>query len=147
MSEWITKILALACVAILTELLLPKGNTRKMALLVTSLAMMVVLVKPLGEFVKKGDWSLPAQEAYAQQDTRQTEDKIEGDILQILSNYQGYSDAEVSVVMEGVKISEVVIILPHNAASMDNYINQDDTLRAVISAFYRIDSDKVSIKR
>jgi stage III sporulation protein AF len=147
MSEWITRVLALACISILTELLLPKGNTRKMAMLVTSLAMMVVLVKPLGDLVKKGDWSLPAEAVYTRQDTGQAEEKIRRDILQILSSYQGYSEAEVTVVISGVKLSEVVITLPHNAASMDHYINRDDTLRAVISAFYRIDSDKISINR
>ncbi len=146
MKEWIIRILAAACLSVLTEILLPEGNMKKTVSLITSLVMMIVILSPVAKLIAE---KIPkAQIAWSgiEYDTAAAENKIEGDIKAILSGYEGYEDSFVRVTVDDTgKVTKVDITVEREQASLDTVINKDTTVRAVLAAFYRMDEKDICI--
>jgi stage III sporulation protein AF len=145
MQEWIIKILAIACITLIAEILLPNSNLKKVVLLTTSLAMMVMMLAPIPALLKKGMPDISLSQTGIEVDTATVEEKVEKDIVLMLSDYDGYESALVRVVVsnEG-SVDKITINVP---SKQQGIINKDTTIKAIISALYRVREENIIIVR
>jgi stage III sporulation protein AF len=148
MGDWIVRVVSVACLYVIAELILPAGKIKKMASFVVSLALMITILAPVSEFVNKRMPPVEFDSARTGFDAARYEEKLENDILAILAGYQGFERASVNVDADGSgKIMQVEITVPGTKYDLKQYLGRNTAVKALLSALYRINDDKISIKR
>ncbi|HOV69278.1 MAG TPA: stage III sporulation protein AF [Clostridia bacterium] len=148
MGDWIIRVVAVACLFAITELILPAGKMKKMASFVVSLALMITILAPVSEFVNKRIPPIEFSTFRTNVDTAEYEEKLEDDIRAILAGYQGFENASVSVTVNPAgKVEQIEVWVPGAKYDLKQYLGRDSAVKALLSALYRINDDKISIKR